>query len=148
MHMKRRYLLLSGLAAACGLAGWRFATSSEQAAIVKVVYKKLGYLKLDAGGVQRFARDLAATQTISSARLRITDAVGPLYTGPAFSGDNKPNNAIRHGEDRVVTLYLLSSDFFKNGADQNRTVYYQHYYDPMIACGNPFARPVIIPTPA
>jgi hypothetical protein len=29
----------------------------------------------------------------------------------------------------------------------NRTVYYLHYYNPMIACGNPFARPVIAPTP-
>jgi hypothetical protein len=80
--------------------------------------------------------------------LRFIDAAGPLYTLPAMAGNNKFDSAIRHGEDRVVTQYLMSSDFFKNGADETRTVRYAGYYDPMIACGNPFARPVIIPTNA
>jgi len=146
--MKRRYFLLAGFAGICGIAGWRFAVSSEQAAIAKVLHKRLGYLKLEPAGVQQFCRDLAATGAISGGRLRFIDAVGPLYTLPALSADNKIDNAIRHGEDRVVTLYLLSTDFFKNGADVNRTVSYVRYYDPMIACGNPFARPVIVPTPA
>jgi hypothetical protein len=146
--MQRRTLLLSGLAAACGLIGWKFARSTDEAAIVKVLHKKLGYLKLDAEGVQRFARDLTASKTVSSARLRIIDAAGPLYTGSRLTADNTLDNGIRHGEDKVVTDFLLSSDFFKNGADQTRTVHYLGLYDPMIACGNPFARPVIVPTPA
>jgi hypothetical protein len=144
--MKRRYFLLSGLAGVCGLVGWRYASSSDDGAIIKVVYKKLGYLKLDDAGVRQFARDLVKVKLISSARLRIIDAAGPLYTRPALISDNKIDNAIRHGEDRVVTQYLLSSDFFHNGADEQRTVRYIRYYDPLIACGNPFARPVIIPT--
>jgi len=47
-----------------------------------------------------------------------------------------------------VTQYLISSDFFKNGADKNRTVNYLGYYDPMVACNNPFARPVDAATSA
>jgi hypothetical protein len=146
--MKRRYFLLSGLAGICGISAWRFAASSEQAAIAKVLQKRLSYLALDPAGVQQFCRDLSATGVISSGRLRLIDALGPIYTLPALSADNKMDNSIRHGEDRVVTLYLLSTDFFKNGADVNRTVSYVRYYDPMIACGNPFARPVIVPTTA
>jgi len=146
--MKRRYFLLSGFAAACGLVGWRFARSTEEAAIVKVLHKKLGYLKLDADGVQRFARDLAASKTISDARLRILDAAGALYTGSELSARNMLDNGIHRGEDKVVTLFLLSSDLFKNGADQTRIVHYLRFYDPVIACGNPFARPVITSTPA
>jgi hypothetical protein len=144
--MKRRYFLLSGLAGVCGLVGWRYARSTDEAAIVKVVYKRLPYLQLDDAGVRRFASDLAAAHTISSFRLRVTDAAGAFYTRPSLSADNRFDNAIRHGEDRVVTQYLLSSDFFRNGADEQRTVRYVHYYDPLIACANPFARPVIIPT--
>jgi hypothetical protein len=144
--MKRRYFLLSGLAGVCGLVGWRYACSSDEAAIVKVLYKKLGYLKLDEAGVRQFARDLAAAKIISSSHLRITDAAGALYTHPNFSADNRFDEVVRHGEDRVVTQYLLSSDFFKNNADQMRTVRYISYYDPMVACGNPFARHVIVPT--
>jgi len=146
--MQRRNFLLSGLAGLVGLAAWRFASSNEPAAIAKVLHKRLGYLKLDPAGVQQFCRDLTAKGVISGGRLRFIDAVGPLYTLPALNADNRVVNSIRHGEDRVITLYLLSTDFFKNGADVTRTVSYLHYYDPLIACGNPFARPVILPTSA
>ena len=65
--MQRRYFLLSGSAAACGLVGWQFARSADQSAIVKVVHKKLRYLRLDEAGVQRFAPISAASKTISDA---------------------------------------------------------------------------------
>jgi|HubBroStandDraft_1064217.scaffolds.fasta_scaffold16625_2 hypothetical protein len=146
--MKRRYFLLAGFAAACAVAGWRFLRSTEESAIAKVVHKKLAYLKLDAPGVQRFASDLAASKTISHGRLRILDAAGPFYTGLALSADNAIDKGIRHGEDKVITLFLLSSDFFKNGADQTREVHYVSLYDPVVACSNPLARPVIVPTSA
>lgn len=146
--MKRRYFLLSGLAGVCGLVGWRYARATDEGAILKVLYKRLYYLKLDEAGARQFAHDLVTAGLISSARLRFIDAAGPLYTVPAMAGNNKFDSAIRHGEDRVVTQYLMSSDFFKNGADETRTIHYAGYYDPMIACGNPFARPVIIPTKA
>jgi hypothetical protein len=43
-------------------------------------------------------------------------------------------------DEAVVTAFLLSSDFFQNGADETRTVRYLAYYDPYkYACGNPFA---------
>ena len=70
--MKRRYFVLSGLAGVCGLVGWRYARSTDEGAIVKVVYKKLHYLQLDDAGVRQFARDLAKASLISSARLRST----------------------------------------------------------------------------
>jgi hypothetical protein len=57
-----------------------------------------------------------------------------------LSGDGFIDTAIRHGEERVTTLFLLSSDFFVNGADISRPVSYVGYYDPARACGNPFAR--------
>ena len=45
-----------------------------------------------------------------------------------------------HLEDRITTQFLISSDFFANGADTSRRVTYLGYYDPMIACKNPFYR--------
>jgi hypothetical protein len=139
--MKRRQVLLAGLAGLGGVLGLRVALSSPQSAIVKVLHKRLGYLKLEASGVQRFARDLAARNGISATRLRIIDSAGPLYTAPALSSHTRLNDGILHGEERVTTLYLMSSDFFKNGADESREVHYLGYYDPMVACNNPFARP-------
>jgi hypothetical protein len=138
--MKRRTFLASAAALLVGVIGWRAAASSPESAVIKVVHKKLDYLKLDAAGVRRFAADLVARKAISSARLRVIDAAGELYTGLSMSHDGALVNAIRHGEDRIVTQYLISSDFFKNGADKSRTVQYLGYYDPLVACNNPFAR--------
>jgi hypothetical protein len=140
--LKRRTFLISGAAVLCGAVGWRFAISRDQSAIMKVLYKKLNYLKLDEAGVRQFASDLAARKDISSLRLHIIDAADGLYTHHSLAADNRVGLGIRHGEDRVVTQYLMSSDFFIKGADKDRTVSYLGYYDPLVACNNPFARPV------
>jgi hypothetical protein len=140
--MKRRIFLQSAAVALCGVVGWRFAASNDEDAVIKVVYKKLGYLHLDEDGVRQFAADLSKKFIISGFRLHVIDAAGVLYTGREMSADGKLGRALRHGEDRVTSQYLMSSDFFKNGADKSRTVKYLGYYDPMVACNNPFARPI------
>jgi len=144
--MQRRIFLISTAAAFCGAIAWRLESGSETSAIAKVLYKRLDYLKLDDAGVRRFASDMAARKVISGLRLRVTDAAGVLYTRHSLTPDSKLGQAIRHGEDRMVTLYLMSSDFFANGANKNRTVNYLGYYDPLVACNNPFARPVSAPS--
>jgi hypothetical protein len=148
--MNRRFLMTFGLgfAAVCGVTGWRFIRSNQESALINIIYKKLGYLKLDDDGVRKFAHDQSLLPTISKARLHMIDAAGPLYTHLGFAGNDRFDIAVRHGEDRVVTQYLLSTDFFRNGADQTRVVNYLGYYNPMVACNNPFARPPIIPDPA
>ena len=66
--------------------------------------------------------------------------LGPIYRRLDLGDRNSLTAAIRHGEERIVTNYLLSSDFFVNGADESRTVRYLGFYDPLRACSNPFAR--------
>jgi hypothetical protein len=140
--MQRRTFLLSAAAAICAAIGWDFATSKDQAAIIKVLHKKLYYLRLDDAGVRRFAVDIDRLGIVSSLRLHTIDAADGLYTRHTLNPDHALGRALRHGEDRVVTQYLISSDFFSNGADKNRTVNYLGYYDPSVPCNNPFARPV------
>jgi len=140
--MRRRTFLIASATAACGVVGWRLLTSSDEDAVIKVVYKRLGYLRLDDDGVHRFAADLRARNVISKFRLRVIDAAGPLYTGHALSPDSRLAHALHHGEDRVTTQYLISTDFLVNGCDKQRIVKYLGYYDPMVPCNNPFARSV------
>jgi hypothetical protein len=41
----------------------------------------------------------------------------------------------------VYTDYLLSTDFFRQGADESRRVHYVGFYDPSVTpCNNPLAR--------
>lgn len=141
MPMRRRTFLLSTTAVLGAAVAWRYATARDQSAIAKVLHKKLPYLRLDEDGVRRFGADIASQGIVSSFRLRVIDAADGLYTHHALTPDGRLGRLIRHGEDRVVTQYLMSSDFFINGADKNRTVRYLGYYDPLVACNNPFARP-------
>ncbi|MGC2460768.1 MAG: hypothetical protein WA446_07340 [Steroidobacteraceae bacterium] len=147
--MKRRAFLTSLVAVCAGIAGWRFVTGSQENSIVLILHKRLGYLQLDPAGVEQFARDYVATKMLSNAKvrvifsnfkLRVIDELAPLYTRAALLPAGKLSRLMSTGEERVATEYLLASDFFTNGADQKRLIKYTGLYDPMRACGNPFAR--------
>jgi hypothetical protein len=139
MITRRRLLAVCGGIIA-GYAGWSYFGSSDREAFVTVVRRRLDYLKLDLEGVDAFARDMAAAHVISNGRLRFLNVVKPLYLHVPLSPRSRLGGALRHGEERVVTTYLLSSDFLINGADESRIVRYLGFYDPMRACGNPFAQ--------
>lgn len=145
--MQRRHFIYASALGATGIAaiaGWRFLNARVESAIAKVLHKQLHYLVLDPVGVEQFARDFAERKIISSMKLRDIDAAGVLYTHLGLTAHNKLLDAIHRGEDRIVTAYLISTDFFSNGADETRPVKYMGYFDPLRACGNPFARPVVI----
>lgn len=140
--LTRRSLFVSGFViAAAGLTGWRFKHSTVADAVMTIIRGRLNYLKLDDSGVAAFAHELAQRNAISSGKLRATSALGSLYMPLSHATSNNAlGRALLHGEERITSLYLLSSDFFKNGADESRLVHYVSYYEPTLACGNPFAR--------
>lgn len=144
----RRQFLAAGIAGFSGLVTWRFIRSSDEDAIIAVLKKRLDYLLLDDNGLHAFARDLIAQKIISSGKLRMLDVAGPVYTQLSVTSHrNALTHAVRHSEERIVTLYLLSSDFFLTGADETKLVRYYGYYDPIRhprPCGNPFSRPMVI----
>ena len=144
MTISRRTLLVGAATGVAAASAWRFVRSSEADGIVAVVRERLDYLTLDDAGVYAFANDLIAQKTVAVTKLRLVAAAGPLYT---TLGSTRPmKHLLGHGEERVVSLYLLSSDFFLNGSDETRRVQYVGFYDPLgqaLACANPFARPVL-----
>src|SRR5208283_3515170 len=122
------------------LAVLRFTVTMPEQVIVDVVRKRLSYLKLDEAGVQAFARDAVAVNLVASPKLRAFAAVGLLHANAQVDRFNI--QAIRHGEERIVSSYLLSTDFFQTGADETRTVNYLGMYNPFRSapCLNVFAR--------
>jgi len=142
MNITRRKLIGAGIiVAAAGFAGWRFKRSTVEEAVIIIIKGRLDYLKLEETGIRTFARELAERNAINPGKLRATSALGSLYMSLSRSTTHTfLGKALLHGEERVTTLYLLSSDFFRNGADVSKVVNYVRYYDPTFACGNPFAR--------
>ncbi len=142
MNITRRKLIGAGIViATAGFVGLRYKQGTVEDAVATIIKGRLNYLKLDESGVKTFAHELAVRNAISPGKLRATSAMGSLYM-PLSHGTEGTfiGKALLHGEERVTTLYLLSSDFFWNGADVSKVVHYTRYYDPTIACGNPFAR--------
>jgi hypothetical protein len=148
--VKRRRILLGGLAVAvvAGLGVWGadIAAESEIAAAVR---RRLPSLKLDEPGLHSFARAqiawlLARRPTWYRVKYHLRSMFAKPVAGYGFSDDKRSRR--ERLEDNLATIYLLSSDFFLNGADESRTVQYVQLYDPMRACGNPFARPAIAST--
>lgn len=139
--MKRRQVLiaLASVAVIFELA----ARSSDEAGVAAVIFKRLGYLQLDPRGVRQFARDYTARHLMSPGKLRAVSAAAAVYREMPQSWENFLTSDIAHGEERIVTTFLLSSSLFRSGgapgAAPGGTVRYLGFFDPLRG-GNPFAR--------
>lgn len=144
--MKRRHLLLGAGAAivAAALGLWGSELLSEEA-IAAAVRRRLGALRLDDAGPRAFARDyIAALLAKRPTWFRTKYHIRSMFAAEssiadAFVGDHRSRR--QRLDDNLATIYLMSSDFFWNHADESRVVRYVAMYDPIRACGNPFARP-------
>ena len=123
------------------LGWWRFRAKSaySPSAVAAALQDKLPFLDLEPAGVERFAQDVDAVMS----RIQISpsgeliEPPGPVIEGLAFQLD--PGGAIRFYQDTVVRKFLLSSDFFLEGADESKTVHYLGWFDEFGPCRNPFA---------
>jgi hypothetical protein len=145
MVKRRGFLIGLGLAAVAALGVWGadIATESE---IVSGVRRRLPFLKFDEAGLHAFAKDYIRTLLAKRPSwYRWKYHIHTLFSKPAarwgISSDKRSRR--ERLEDYFATVFLLSSDLFTSGADESRTIQYVSLYDPIRACGNPFARPVV-----
>jgi hypothetical protein len=144
----RRRSVLTGTAGALALlaaAGWRTTPRySLQEIIIAVLRQRLPYLRMEETGLAQFASDLLARGVVSPLRLRTLGALLPVYRSVSVEGEHEWLPELLHGEERITTLYLISSDFFQHGEREDREIRYLGYFDPLVrpACSSPFARPV------
>lgn len=150
--IKRRRFLLGGLGlaglAALSVWGGRMALESE---IPMAVRRRLAFLRIDEAGLHAFAKDYLQS---AEEYVRSTLAKRPswytwkfhiyllLRGQPDSLGLSHDTRSRRQRlEEYWATVFMLSSDFFATGAKESRIVRYAGLYDPMRACGSPFARP-------
>ena len=149
--INRRRLILGGLGVAgvAGLGAWGLGHWGLHREIVSVLHRRLSFLKLEEEGVRAFARDQTAAafnkKIPSVARLRYHFLSTGAPSSKRFYRSSDQRSRVARLEDTLISNYLLSSDFFSNGADESRTIKYVAYYDPMRGCQNPFARPAVDP---
>ena len=147
MATRRRFLAITSgvvVAAAVGVVG--IAPSVTEAQIVSHVRRRLSFLKLDEAGLHAFAKDqvaalLAKRPTWNRMKYHFLSIFTNSFT--KYDRSNDRRSRVERMTDGFASTYLLSSDFFVNGADQTQVVQYLSLYDPLRACGNPFARPAV-----
>jgi hypothetical protein len=149
--IERRSFLLggAGLALIAGFGVWG-ADVFSQREIVSGVRRKLSFLTLDDAGLHAFAKDYINSMLAKRPSwYRWKVHFHALFARPSAArwGISTDNRSKRDRlDDYLATLFLLSSDFFVKGADETQVVGYVNLYDPMRACGNPFARPAVEPS--
>ncbi len=129
----RRAFITALAAATAGAGGWwlwrnQFGDETPDVPrnpwtelVILTLRRRLDYLELEEEGMVRFARDLR--------KRRLQALLRRLKAGDTEAAD------------WLEQQFLMSSDFFWNGADESRIIGYMGFYDPYERpCANPFAR--------
>lgn len=125
---RRRWLLGAALGlGALGLARyvlWDKLGSLQPKELAAFLRKEFSYLKLEDDAPERFARVFVQHDRIGRGLLT-------RLRGGDMTWQQAELTSMGH-------RFLLSTDFFLNGADENRPVRFVAYYDPYITpCWNP-----------
>lgn len=139
--LTRRGFLITGgaaLAAAGTTALWQLGTSTgwRAAWIERVIRSNLPGVKLDERSLGEFVRTMLNAEFLAPSTHKaavMADQAAPWLTGRV----PKLRNGLATLERKVLTEYLLGSDFFRVRDPKREPV---TYYGPALACSNPFAR--------
>ena len=109
--------------------------------IVAILERRVGYLRVESGTFRSFARNYMEYQKQYERQLAALSIFSLPLRFLSPYGWLSQRHALRRLEDNVVSTYLLSTDFFHNGADEKGAVTYLSFYDPLVViCRNPFNR--------
>jgi hypothetical protein len=116
-------------AALLGITSFRFFNTSFESAAISLIKDQLHFLRLDEEGLRKFATAFSESKKNDAYRFAIR---GYSFLGIDSSQSGKVN--------QLVTSYLLSSDFFRNGMDESRVVKFVALYNPYTSpCAHPFS---------
>jgi hypothetical protein len=145
MRLSRRaflgVLVGGGFAVAAGAVTWSWLRGDATWVVKAIVRRRLGFLAVGDETLERFATDyLESRAEFRGTLTRLAFLALPLRIGTPY-GFLPLGHPLRRLEDNVVSQFLLSTDFFENGADPKRAPKYVGFADPTVRpCRNPFAR--------
>ncbi len=139
---RRSFLSLGVLVIGLLAISWvwlAFRRNQASDLVVAILRRRVGYLKTPPGCFQEFAE----SYLVDKAKYReLLDQLAVLafpLTYVTIYPFLSMNHGLRRLENTVVSQFLLSTDFFQNGADESRELKYIAYYDPYVAaCRHPF----------
>lgn len=127
-----------GSAAAVATA-YKWYFGEPQSVITAVLSRRLGRLNVDKATFGSFANEYLEYRKGYRRQLSIISIIAwPLRFVSPY-GLLPQGSAFHRLEDNIVSMYLMSTDFFQDGADSKRRIQYLSFYDPYVSvCRNPF----------
>ena len=126
--MKRRdFFKLIGLSSIITIVPYISYAAGSLGSIVALIKDDLYYLDLDEKGLMQFAHDYGKKcSKLETLKIQILYMFG-------FTSKNSQNVKL------MSYNYLMSTDFFRNKMDENKTLHYLGLYDPYkMSCSHPF----------
>mgnify|MGYP001811968040 CR=1 FL=1 len=144
MKLTRRAFLWAalggGAAVAVGASAWSWFRGDPEAIVLAVLRRRVGFLNPSDETLRTFASDyLISRESYRRTLARLSVLALPLRFASPY--EVLPmGNPLRRLEDNMVSQFLLSTDFFETGANEDRTPDYVGFNDPAVRpCRNPFA---------
>ena len=143
MITRRRLLIASVAAATLTAIGWHKTDikASAHKLVVHLIKDKLHYLHHDEEGLYAFAEDFLRRKDVSLTTK--AGLAGIAIRWSHYLGFRKhivDSHSIQNLQQELMSAYLLSSDFFQNGANENLPINYLGKNNLYPACRHPFAR--------
>lgn len=107
---------------------WR--TAKETDIVVALLRNRLRPLKVAPGIFEQFSVEYIETRKDYAGRLRLLGTVAELFSLVTPYQMLPMGHSWRRMENNIVSSFLLSTDFFQNGAKVDLPVRYLGFYDP------------------
>lgn len=131
---RRRLLAIAGIGAVgvtlASLASWR--TAHETDIVVATLRNRLKDLRIAPGIFEKFAKSYIETKDAYAKKMRLLGTFSELFSIMTPYNFLPMDHSWRRMEDNIVSNFLLSTDFFQNGANVSRQVNYLGLYDPYL----------------
>ena len=141
---RRTFLALAILGLAVVAVPWAWFKHRRGDAtdlVVAILKRRVGYLKTPPGSFEEFAKAYVEEKKDHRQTLRSLSVLALPLTYFTVYPMLPMGHGLRRLENTVVSIYLLSTDFFQHGADETRELHYVAYFNPeRVACRHPFAR--------
>jgi hypothetical protein len=138
-RITRRQLLGALFLGALGLGGLYVYENQYRDLVLSILRDRLSYLDLSRIDLGRFADDYIADKGAYGLRGHVLALAYPVID--EVEGLNPLSQKVETFEYRLVSRFLLSTDFFWNGCNETRALEYLEYNNPyQNPCGNPFAQ--------
>ena len=121
-------LIATGSITLSALGVWSF--SKDYHIVISILKRRLDALQINNNIYLRFAKEYVETKQEYRKQLKTLSTISSIYQIVSPYDLLEMGHPLRRLEDNIVSVFLLSTDFFDHHGNQNRQLNYLGLHDP------------------